>query len=240
MKLKDVIKKYVTKSAVTVGLVVLLCAGGYGLYNMSSKLSAVRSELLASKSLYSIIEAEKRRLDSLVVVYKGSIDLRDKIITVKDAEIRQQNINIDVLRYRLDEALAANAVVTPDSSYRYINKRVKATSEQVYKFDTTQVKNIHYTYIERDGLFSLNKKYVLIIQDLSLSSSLKDSQITDLKNLNNVYLSKGDMCRKENEAYVVEIDGLNKSVKQQKFMKNVGIGAAVGLVTYIIINLVTK
>jgi hypothetical protein len=240
MKLKDVIKKYVTKSTVMVGLVVLLCAGGYGIYNMRSKLAAVRSELLASKSLYSIVEAEKRRLDSLTVVYKHSIYLRDTVIAIKEREIRKQNIEIDVLRGRLSQALIDVQNITADSSYKYINQRIKPVSELKYPFDSTQVKAIHYVFIERDGLFKLNDRYKLVVGDLLLSSSQKDNQIFDLKNLNSVYLQRGDLCKKENEAYVIEIQGLNKSVKQQKFMKNAGIGITLGLVTYIIVNSFTK
>jgi hypothetical protein len=240
MKLSDV-KKYLKNKVLVVGIIALLIVGGvYSTLNLRSKLSAVRSELVASKSLYSIIEGEKNRLESLIPLYKDSIAKRDVVIATKEKKINSQLKEINTLQDSLKHTLIDVGNITADESYRYINQRIMPKSERKYPFDSVQVKAIHYTFVERDGLFTINNKLNITIFDLRQLSSVKDNQITDLNKLNDVYLQRGDLCKKENEAYVIEIQGLNKSVKQQKFMKNAGIGVTLGLVTYILVNSFTK
>jgi len=113
---------------------------------------------------------------------------------------------------------------------------VKPTTELKYKFDSLQVKTIHYNFIERDGLFTVNTKLNGLVTDLKQVSFIKDNQIVELKSLNNVYTDRLSICNTENNAYKIQIQGLNKSVKQQKFLKTLGAGTTVGLAGYIIIH----
>jgi hypothetical protein len=69
---------------------------------------------------------------------------------------------------------------------------------------------------------------------------MKDTQISDLKNLNGVYISKVGIVGKENTALTTENEGLKKVVKQQKFLKNVLLApAAVGVIA-VAVKLIAK
>jgi hypothetical protein len=240
MTIEDV-KKYLSNKIVMYGVVaLLLCGATYSYMNTRAKLAAVRSELLSSQVLNSIIEAEKHRLDSLIGFYRRSVLERDSVIKNRDKKISKQIANIVLLEGNLQNALAELNKVPADSSYSYINLRVKPTSELKYKFDSTQVKKIHYTFLERDGLARTNLAYSYTTGDLLRNSMLKDKQISELNSLTNIYLQKGDLCKKENEAYIIEIDGLNKDVKKQKLIKTLLIPpAAVGVIA-VVVKIFTK
>lgn len=240
MTIEDV-KKYLSNKIIVYGVVaLLLCGATYSYMNTRAKLAAVRSELLSSQMLNSIIEMEKHRLDSLIGVYKHSIAERDATIAIKDKNISRQMANIVLLENNLKNILAEQVKVVADSSYGYINERIKPVAELKYKFDSIQVKAIHYTFLERDGFAKTNLAYSYATSDLLQNSRLKDKQITELKSLNNTYLQKGDIYKKEREAYVIEIEGLNKSVKKQKFIKTLLIPpAAVGVIA-VVVKIFTK
>ena len=235
-KLKDFFKKYFTKTTLTIALVAVVGLGIYINYNMRSKLAAARSELLSSQALYSIVEKEKVRLDSLVIVYTASIKNMDERIAIKDKQIAAQYKAIHVLQDSIKNTLADVQNVTADSSYKYINLRLPPVAPLVFPFDSTQVKAIHYTLLERDGLFEVSAKQETLITDFKITSSLKDLQILDLKGLNNIYVAKENIYKKESEAYQIQIQSLNKTVKQQKFLKTVSNSAVVGLAGYLIIH----
>jgi uncharacterized coiled-coil protein SlyX len=235
-KVKDLVKKYFTQAAITIALVLLLAGSVYMYANTRTKLQLVQSELKASKSLNSIVEKEKIRLDSLAKAYKVTIAERDALIAKNDKRIANQWAAIAKLQDSLRTALAENQEVKADSSYKYINWRIPPITELKYSFDSSQVKRIHYTFLERDGFYGLNLKLNSVVDELKLNSSVKDSQIVELKSLNGVYISKLDICDKEKGAYKTEIEGLNKNVKKQKFFKNTANVAIVGLVTYIVIH----
>ena len=224
MTIKEFFKKYFTKQVLTVVLVVLVGVTTYATLNMRSKLLLTRSELLSARALYGIVEKEKSRLDSLVRIYVQSIEQRDAVIVSKDKQIAKQSLEIKVLKDSLKNVLVDIGNVTADSSYKYINDRIPPVAELKYPFDSTQVKNIHYTFIERDGLFNINIKLDGLVANLSQTSQLKDNQINELKSLNTVYISQREIYRRENEAYKIEIAGLDKALKQQKLFKNMAIG----------------
>ena len=234
------IKRYLTKNTLLMVLVVFSSVAIYTGFNLRSKLLLTRSELLSSKSLYSIVEKEKSRLDSLARVYVQSIKDRDVIIRDKEKKIAGQEKIIAVLKDSLKHNLDDVSTVTVDSSYKYINQRVKPIAEQKYPFDSLQVKTIHYTFVERDGLFNITKGLDSLVVDLRLLSSTKDNQILELNSLNNVYISQKDILKKENEAYKIQVVGLNKAVKQQKLLKTLSNGTALGFAGYIIIHSLAK
>lgn len=243
MKVTDVkklVNQYITKTALIATVGILLFVGGCSVYNLRSKLNLTRVELQSTSLLYSIVEKEKHRLDSLVIDYNDKIIKRDGLIREQTKVIAKQDKYIASLQDSLKEDLQDVMAVNADSSYKYINTRVKPLSERKYGLDSMQIKNIHYTYIERDGLFKINLGLDTLVKDLKLLSSTKDNQIVELNSLVNVYKSQGDLYKRENEAYVVEITGLNKSVTQQKRLKNIMSGVVVGTVSYIIINSLTK
>jgi hypothetical protein len=243
MTIKDVTtisKKYLTKQVMIIGLVVLAAGSMYTSCNTRAKLSAVRSELSSSQMLNTLAGVEKARLNSLITIYKDSIQKRDVIITAKDKKINKQLGEISSLRDSITHNLANVGNVTADSSYKYVNNRVPAKSERKFPFDSVQVKAIHYTFIERDGLFSLNNKLNLVVVDLRQSSSIKDNQITDLNSLVNVYISKDVLCKLENDSYKIRIEGLSKDVTKQKRLKNIlVVPAAVGILA-VAIKLLAK
>jgi hypothetical protein len=234
------LNKYINKYTITVAGIALLVISILINMNMRSKLSAVRSELASSKVMYTLVETEKLRLDSLIGSYKRSVTLRDSIITLKDKYISKQVANIALLENNLKNLYATLDKVTADSSYKYINQRIVPVAEKKYGFDSIQVKGIHYTFLERDDLFNLNLNNSRVIGDLLGSTHMKDLQITDLKNLNSAYLSKEAILRKEQESNQVVIEGLNQTVKQQQRQKNIILGGAVGVATIIIIKSITK
>lgn len=235
MKLKD-IKKYLTKNTLIIFLAVCSALAIYSGVNLRSKMLLARAEVASSRHMYSVVEKEKVRLDSLVGVYKKSIVKRDAVIISKDKKIKQQQYSLKVLKDSLNNVLSDNSNVTVDSSYNYISLRVPPVAELKYKFDSVQVKNIHYNYLERDGLTMINSKLITINTDIQQLSSIKDNQISELKSLNNVYISKEIICRREKEAILIELNALNKNVKKQKFMKTLSNGTVVGLAGYIIIK----
>lgn len=230
-KIKGFFKKYFTPTNIIVGLVILSSVVIYTGCNTRAKLTAVRSELAASQTLNTIVEAEKIRLNDMILVYKDSLAKREVVIAVKDKKIVNQLGEISSLQDALKKTLVDLGSVTADVSYRYINQRIMPRSERTYPFDSLQVKAIHYTFIERDGLFDITNKLNATVSDLKNVSSLKDNQISDLNSLVGVYVSKDGICKKENDAYKIEIVGLNKSVKQQKFLKTILLPpAAVGVI----------
>ena len=227
-----------SKNSIILGCVAVIIIGGLLFFgaNTRAKLLDARSELAASKVLYSLVEQEKIRLDSMIAVYDYSIALRDEVIAINEAKIAKQQDSIKRLKKGLHEALDNTAKVNADSSYKYINSRIKPVSELKYPFDSIQVKNIHYTFIERDWLSTLNTSLDTLNNSLLKDVYLKNGQILDLHSLVNTYKSKEDIWKKENEAYVVEIDGLDKQVKKQKNMKNIAVGATAGAIVFILIN----
>ena len=230
-KIKGFFTKYFTPTNIIIGLVILSSVVIYTGCNTRAKLVAVRSELAASQTLNTIVEAERIRLDDMILVYKDSLTKRDIVISAKDKKIVNQLGEIVSLQDALKNTLIDLGSVTAETSYRYINQRIMPRSERIFPFDSVQVKAIHYTFIERDGLIDISNKQNVLIKDLSSVSSLKDNQISDLNSLVNVYVSKDGICKKENDAYKIEITGLNKSVKQQKFLKTILLPpAAVGVI----------
>lgn len=240
MDVIEFLKKNITKASVIVALILLLGLGVNYTINTKAKLDLTRSELAASQTLNSLIGKEIMRLDSLEKALKKQIAERDIQISIKDKKIAQQYVQINSLKDSLKHTLTDVAQLTADSSYRYINARVKPVTELKYPFDSTQVKTIHYTFLERDGLFTLNGRQEGLITDLRLVSSIKDNQILELKNLNSVYIGQRDICKVQNDSYVTQIKGLNRDIKKQKTMKFIGEGTTVGLVAYIIIRSVFK
>lgn len=243
MKLSDVttfLKKYFTKSVLITGLVILSCVAMYTSCNSRAKLVAARSELASSQTLNTIAATEKQRLESLVDVYKDSIQTRDAVLKAKDKKIMNQLGEISSLQDTLNKTLIDLGSVTADVSYRYINQRVMPKSERKFPFDSVQVKAIHYTFIERDGLFDLNNKLSILVTDLHQSSSIKDNQILDLNSLMNVYLQREGLCKLESDAYKTRVEGLTKDVKKQKFLKTLLLPPAVVGILAVAIKLLIK
>lgn len=237
MKITDVkklVKKYITNTVIIVGLGILASVSMYTVYNSNSKLKLIKSELAATTIMVNTVTKEKARLDSLAKVHVADIASKDGLIASKDREIAKKNARILALEDTLKQDLNEVAEVTADSSYQYINERVKPVTAQLYPFDSTQVKFIHYTLVERDGLYRLNVSKDSLVTELQLSSSMKDNQILSLKSLNNVYINQRDICKSEGEGYIITIDGLNKALKQQKLLKTISNGTAAGLAGYII------
>ena len=232
MKFKDVKNKLLIGGLATLILTGLI----YTTLNTRSKLLQVRSELEASRGRYSIVEKEKIRLDSLVLILKASIHTRDSVIVVKDKRINRQLSEIKLLKDSLKVSLTEVSSVTADSSYSYINSRIKPVGELDYPFDAVQVKAIHYNFIERDWLNKGFDKMDIVIGNLTESAIIRDNQIKDLKSLNNVYISQKDILKRENEVYQIEITGLNKTVRQQKLIKKITVGIAAAALTYIIVK----
>jgi galactose-1-phosphate uridylyltransferase len=233
--IQEVIKKYWTKTVLIIGLVLVCSTSIYIAINQHSKLTQARAELTTSNLYVNLVEKEKSRLDSTARALTGIIKDRDITIVEKDKKIALGWKAISILQDSLKHSLVNVGEVNADSSYNYLTLRMPPVTERVYPFDSLQVKKIHYTFIERDGLFDITTKQGILISDLNLSSGLKDGQIIDLKNLNSIYISKGSLCAKENEAYKIEIKGKDKVIKQQKFLKNILLPpAAVGVLAVII------
>jgi hypothetical protein len=234
------VKKYLNTTTIIVGLAILFGVACYIGLNQHSKLVAERSALASQQQLNSIIAAEKHRLDSLATVYLKDIKYRDQVIASKDKQIADENTNLAILQDSVKHVLAGLTNVTADSSYSYISKRIKPTSPLKYPFDSTQVKGIHFTLLERDGLTLVNTRLNLLVADLKQVSLLKDNQIVELKDLNNVYVSKESICEKEKTGYQIEIKDLNKQLKLQKLLKNITIDTSIGLAVGVVILLLTK
>jgi hypothetical protein len=234
------IKRYLTVTTMAVALAATIVISALIFSNMRSKLSTVRSELASSKVMYSLVVAEKHRLDSLIGLYTHSIALRDNVIAIKDREIQKQVSRIVALENNMKQIQLDMAKITADSSYKYLNKVMPIVAEQNYGFDSTQVKTIHRTFLERDELRNINLEYSITTGVLLSTSMLKDAQITDLKSLIDLHLSKEAILRKERESDKVAIEDLNKNIKQQKRQKNWLIGGVAGVATVIIIKSITQ
>ena len=190
--------------------------------------------------MVTVVEQEKRRLDSLIIVYKASIAERDKELAKRDVKIAQKLSVIKSLQDSLEIVKNNSFLYTVDASYDYLNNRIPPVTEQKYRFDSTQVKLMHYSFLERDGLFLLNTKKGLVIEELNLSSFIKDNQIVELKDLNLVYLKKEAILNKEKQAQAVEIESLQKVIRKQKTQKLVSSGLLVGTVGIIVVKALLK
>jgi hypothetical protein len=228
------------KHYVAIGMVIALGLSIAIGMNLRSKLLIERSKVAALEVTNTLIAKEKQRLDSLIGFYAYSVQIRDSAIAKKDRQIQHQVSDIVALENALKGLQGTLAKVSADSSYKYINQRVIPTSELKYKFDSTQVKTIHYTFLERDQLTYLNLKNSLVIGDLLQNAKLKDLQIKDLKDLNSLHISKEAILRKEYESKEIEVEGLGKANKQLKRQKNWIIGGAAGVATIIIIKSIAK
>ena len=98
MILIDNIKKFLTKNILIVGLVGLVCIGGYVAYNQHSKLLLTRSDLETVQRLNIYVNKERHRLDSITVVLNKSIKDRDILIAGKDKTILQQSYQLASLK----------------------------------------------------------------------------------------------------------------------------------------------
>lgn len=228
------------KHYLAIGLCIVLAISiGIGM-NLRSKLSIERSKVASLEVTNTLITNEKHRLDSLIGFYAYSVQVRDSVIAQKNRLIQQQVADIIELENSLNQLHSNMDQITADSSYKYINERIIPTSEKKYGFDSTQVKTIHYTFLERDQLTYLNLKNSLVIGDLLHNAKLKDLQIRDLKDLTSLHISKEAILRKEYESKQVEVEGLSKANKQLKRQKNWIIGGAAGVATIIIIKSIAK
>lgn len=230
------LKKYLTVTTLGVVLAIVTTFGLYTIFNTRAKLKLVEAELTSKTAMYDIVAKEKARLDSLATFYMQSIALRDTAIARKDrqvAELDKENLS---LRHNLASALIDVKKLRADSSYAYINRRIPPTSELKYPFDSTQVKQIHYTFVERDGCFEINDNLTRLVDTLKIASFVKSNQIDDLKSLNDVYLRQNEMCKQENGAYKDEVKALNKDNKHQRIFKNISNGTVIGLLVVLLIT----
>jgi hypothetical protein len=227
-KFKDFINKYVTKTTVTIAVTLVFCATLYIAINQHSKLINARAELKSEQTINDVFEKEsKRKLDSLTVYYNASIKEREVLISQRDKKIVSQSKIINSLQDSLKHTLVDAGNVKADSSYQYLNLRIPAVAPLKYSFDSLQVKKIYYTFLERDGLLDISNRQTILISDMTLSSSLKDSQMSDLRNLNTVYISKLKIADTKNEAFTKELDSKDKVIRQQRFLKTILIPPAV-------------
>jgi len=226
----------VTLNKVALIVSTALVAAGLIWYTVSTrnKLAEARSELEIVRTSLNIVAREKARLDSLVNFYQYSVTLRDTTIARKERESSKKDREIASLRKGLVGALADVKKLTADSSYAYLQNRMPKTSEQVYPFDSLQVKTIHYTFIRHDGVMVINDSLVAYNSHLKQLSSTKDNQIVDLKSLNNVYIDKFKLCEMENGGYQAQNNNLKKDVKKQRTQKSISNIGILGLVVVII------
>jgi hypothetical protein len=238
MTIQDV-KKYATNPAVLITILVAVLAIGIFINaNTRAKLSAAQSELASSKALYSFIAKEKDRLDSQKVVLETHLVSSDSTISIMVLRDKEKDKNIALLQDSLKTNLIDVGKISADSSYSAINARIPATAPLSFPFDSNQVRKIHYTFVERDGLFKLTATLNGLVVDLKQTTSLKENQIADLNSLVNVYKDKESLYTNENTAYKKEIGDLNLQVKKQKTLKNVLIApAAVGVATVVVFTI---
>ena len=204
------------KTVLAIGAVLIVAGLIWSTISTRIELTNTRYELELAKASYSYMAREKARLDSIMGFYQYSVAIRDTAIAINTREINKKDAEIVLLRKRLSNTLINAAKETADSSYKNIQERVPATSEQNYKFDSLQVKAIYYTFVERDGLKVLSDSLTSYNYDLQQLSLLKDNQIMDLKSLNNVYVDKLSLCEMKSAAYISENKGLTKDAKKQK------------------------
>lgn len=234
------IKKYLNTTTLIIGLVVALSISILIGMKINSRLTEASYHIQSLEMLKSALTKERQRLDSLIGFYQYSITLRDTIIAQKGREISRQISRIVVLENNFKKIQSDIDKITADSSYNYLNTIMPKQSEQKYGFDSIQVKTIHRTFLERDELRNINLEYSFATGNLLTAIHLRDAQIQDLRSLNDAYISKEAIMRKDQEFDKETIDGLNKSLKQQKRQKNWIIGGAAGAATIIIIKSIAK
>ena len=239
-KIKTIFSKLFTKTNLTILVVAIVGLGLYATINMRSKILEAKTELAYLKNLYDSNEKEKARLDSLVNVYSLQIKNRDSLLAERDRKLKTKEEELSFFKDSIQTNLVNIAKVKADSSYKYINSRIQPISDLKYPFDSLQVKTIHYYIVERDGLLLIKAKLENIVSDLKVTSQIKDEQILQLKGLNNVYVDQRDLYKKEIDAYKIQVQGLNKQIKKQKFLKFLSGGTTVGLAGYILIHALIK
>lgn len=234
----EITKKYwkIIAGCVLVGFLV------YAGVSMANKITEYRNVNNNLESILDFNERQRHVLDSMVVQLNRSISERDSMIAIRDKQIYQHERTIESLRAALKTALSQLEQTTADASYKYINLRIPPVAELKFRFDSTQVKTIHYIFIERDGLFDISNRQAKLISELNFSSLTKDNQIAELKSLNNVYVRKQDLMQLERDLYYNQSTSLTKQVKQQKFLKRAGFlgGIVVGVGSSIAIHSLSK
>jgi hypothetical protein len=222
------------KTALIVGAALVVAGLVWSAISTRNKLADARAELETVKTSYSYVVKEKARLDSLIGFYKYSVTLRDTTLAKKQRELDEKDAKLSWLRRSLAGALTDVKKLTADSSYLYLQTRMPSTSEKTYPFDSLQVKTIHYTFIEHDGVMVLNDSLTSYNYDLQQLSSIKDNQILDLKSLNNVYIDKSILCEMQKGDYIAANKELKKDVKKQRTQKSISNIGLLGLVVVII------
>ena len=233
------------KTVLTVAAIIIVAGLSLLTVYTRAKLAETRSELEITKKLYGLADKEKMRLDSLRTFYMQCVESRDTMIAIKERENAKKDKEIALLRKSLITSLADVKKLTADSSYKYLQHRMAITAldsliaekedlKFKYPFTGTQVKTIHYTFIERDGFAVMNDSLTSYVIDLKLLSSTKDNQITDLKSLSNVYKDKFTLCELQTGVYQTEVKDLNKEVRKQRHQKTASNLGMLGLVVVII------
>lgn len=231
---KKPLSKYFNMTTLVMSLAILAGVSLYTMFNVRSKYQLQQAQLESTKYMYNIVLKERNRLDSLKTFYINSITLRDSSIAFRERELGKKDTEIASLRKSLSNALAEASTTTASESYTYINNRIPATAPKIYPFDSTQVKTIHKTFLERDGYISISVGLDSLVKNLKLLSFTKDNQIGELKSLNNVYLQEKQLCEGEKGSVQIENQGLKKEAKHQKNMKTVSNVGILGLIVVII------
>ena len=190
------IKKYLTKDILILVLILTTVIGGYSTLNTCKRLQVSQQENdeLAILNTYNI--KQRAKLDSLTLVLKKIINERDALIVLKDKKIISQTLNIAKLKESNKQHVFDIKPLTSDSSYKYLQSRIPAIAELRYPFDSSQVKDIHATYIAKDDLDRLNIQLESIVENFKLLSYVQDTQIHDLKRLK-TNLSKSNIKKVE-------------------------------------------
>jgi hypothetical protein len=205
-------------------------------WNQHTKLTTARAELESSQVLYSFVVKEKQRVDSMINFYAHSVNRKDSIISTQSKENYKYINRIDSLEKHLAKVKNNVDSIKTDSSYAYLNTVMPKKAEQKYGFDSTQVKTIHRTFLERDELRNINLDYAFTTGSLVSSNMVLNSQITDLKSLVDSHIDRESILQKEKDACKAEQDGILKSNKQIKRQRNIVIGGVILTATIIIIK----
>lgn len=223
--------------AVAIGLVVLL--GSFSIYLAVKNRSTLR-ELRLERDKYGLLEAEKKRLDSLEVVRLQMVEERDATIQELKTRYSWRQAEVKKLKDSLSNVLAEVDNLPAETSFEYINFTYPPLAERIFPLDSFQVKTFHRVDLGYKGEKLINLSLNSSITELK---SLSDSYYMQSENYKSLYLDRktyGEIVNKDNEALYGQVKTLNKQVNKQKLFKNLtGVGL-LGTAGYIVVKSILK
>lgn len=217
----------------TIGIIILLVLFGISIFNNGcsrSEFETMVEKVTGLNVQNDILQKDIKLRDSILLAKQDSITLLEQKIILSKKRERELESDNDKLRKDYDDIASDLIEISSDSSYSFLDhvaypyKGVKK-----YPFNEVQVKGIHRTYLEHQGLLALNDNLNEQKDELYHQIYLKDSLATETYSTMSLMKSN----REDLEEVIVNKDEeikINekalKKAKRRKIFGMIGVGTA--------------